>query len=231
MHNDPVNCVDLWGLTASDKPVLGGNLPDGVLPIISSVPEGSGFLGKLGSFALQGLAGIYNIGANFINNAANAVSYVNEGIDEVNQTLFGASTDEMLMTMQANGILIPTVQQIDNFSQWLTTTINNPSTNSVFWSGFGDDGAYAMYQSCETGGTSLEMWLVDNGVEIPEFASLAESNTWWAEQSQAFAERAIGDVTVYIGQNINANSFFNTIELPALMNNPNVTGITIIPVK
>ena len=119
---DPANCVDLWGLCSeSDIQVFGGNLPSGVLPIITTVPEGSGFLGQLASFALQGLAGLYNIGANLVNNAANVVSYINDGIDSVCQTLFGATTDEILMTMQANGILIPAQQQIDSFFTWISS--------------------------------------------------------------------------------------------------------------
>jgi hypothetical protein len=47
----------------------------------------------------------------------------------------------------------------------------------------------------------------------------------WVEASQSFAESAVGDVHVFVGETFNEGSVFMTTEYPALLTNPNVTSI------
>jgi hypothetical protein len=47
----------------------------------------------------------------------------------------------------------------------------------------------------------------------------------WEGASGQFSSQAIGDVHVFLGPNVSSGSIFNTIELPNLLQNPNVNSI------
>jgi hypothetical protein len=49
----------------------------------------------------------------------------------------------------------------------------------------------------------------------------------WVAASTEYAEGASGIVVAFVSPDADPASIFYTVELPALMNNPNVTGILI----
>lgn len=64
-----------------------------------------------------------------------------------------------------------------------------------------------------------------------EMAARSQGMSWeqvapaWQALSANWANQAVGEVQVFLGPVVSANSIFSTIEAPALVANPNVTGI------
>ncbi len=96
----------------------------------------------------------------------------------------------------------------------------------VFWSG-GDAAKNAAGRYARRmGGTTLEM--TPRG-RVLESAGLhwSEAKPLWQNASRSFAEGARGRVDVFIGRTPRPDSIWRTIEKPALLNNPAVTGIRV----
>lgn len=99
---------------------------------------------------------------------------------------------------------------------------------AFFWSGSTDrvGGAErAAELAREGGGKTLEDILRERG--IPEPTTMEG----WIELSRELAEGASGEVRAVVGANSRPNSVWETVELPALLANPNVTKITVIDPK
>ena len=56
----------------------------------------------------------------------------------------------------------------------------------------------------------------------------AAAQDWWSRVSQTYAENAWGEVRAVIGSNLRPGSVWETVELPRLMENPNVTKVVVI---
>ena len=81
----------------------------------------------------------------------------------------------------------------------------------------------------KNGGVTLEMVLDRQNIRMPEF-NLNDSNSVeiWQKSSADYAKQATGVVRAVIGNSINPKGVWNSIELPELKRNQNVTKIIII---
>ncbi|KAF8196417.1 hypothetical protein BJ912DRAFT_955076 [Pholiota molesta] len=109
----------------------------------------------------------------------------------------------------------------------------NPKKNtSVFWSGEYRDangkmvsaGDHARQQEKASGRETLEDHLHSKGIHIPD--RNPESRKLWLTASTVYAERSKGEVHTYLGTHQSPHSVYNTLEKPALMNNPHVKKVT-----
>jgi hypothetical protein len=79
------------------------------------------------------------------------------------------------------------------------------------------------------GGITLEGLLDRNGVMPPKWSfDDPGAQEWWSQVSGTYAENVQGEVRAVIGPNLRPGSVWETVELPRLMENPNVTKIVII---
>ncbi len=106
------------------------------------------------------------------------------------------------------------------------------SGEAVFWSGKtngvgGADAAGCIASAC--GGTTLEQLMANKGITLPAWdASNPATVAAWQNASKSFAQGASGDVNAVLGSTLRPGSVWETVELPALKANPNVTSITTI---
>ena len=78
-------------------------------------------------------------------------------------------------------------------------------------------------------GVTLESTIRDREIELPAWDfDNPDSIKAWEEASSAYAEQISGDVKAVIGENLRDGNIWENIELPRLMENPNVTSITTI---
>lgn len=111
-------------------------------------------------------------------------------------------------------------------------TLGPPSlmTNSgeaYFWSGLGRGGATTAAGAARTGGgTTLEMLLESRGIQMPAWdAANPASVAAWQDVSAQFARGASGEVRAVLGDSLRPGNIWQTVEMPALQANPNVTTI------
>jgi hypothetical protein len=115
-----------------------------------------------------------------------------------------------------------------------------PSDGSFFWSGRNADGMGIGPISAGGNGaadliaggsnaTTLEGLLESNGINPPKWSPTdTYADNWWSAVSQMYAENSSGEVYAVIGPNLRPGNVWETVELPRLMQNPNVTTITVI---
>jgi len=100
--------------------------------------------------------------------------------------------------------------------------IGNKVERAVFWSGRqGANRAAAEAFAQTTGGTTLEMTTAGRALE-----AAGGTISDWKALSADFAQRASGRVVAFVG-GARPTSVWSTIEKPNLMQNPNVTSISI----
>lgn len=115
-----------------------------------------------------------------------------------------------------------------------------PPDGAFFWSGrtseglgigpesAGGNGAADLHAESR-GGTTLEGLLDRNGVSPPKWSFDDQAaQEWWSNVSGIYADNVRGLVRAVIGSNLRPGSVWETVELPRLMNNSNVTAIIII---
>ncbi|KAF8182582.1 hypothetical protein BJ912DRAFT_978294 [Pholiota molesta] len=110
--------------------------------------------------------------------------------------------------------------------------VNPKKDTSVFWSGNYPDangkmvsvGAHARQQAKASGRETLEDHLHSKGIHIPD--RNPETRNLWLTASTVYAERSKGEVHTYLGSAVSPKSVYNTLEKPALMNNPHVKKVT-----
>ncbi len=98
---------------------------------------------------------------------------------------------------------------------------------AYFWSGLGRGGDKVAAELAATrGGTTLEQITKTRGIDLPTWdAANPASVQAWQNASRSYAEGASGNVRAVIGDSLRPGSIWETIELPALKANPNVTRI------
>jgi hypothetical protein len=113
-------------------------------------------------------------------------------------------------------------------------------SGQFFWSGrtseglgvgpksAGGNGAAESFAT-SNGGTTLEGLLDRNGVIQPKWSfDDPAAEEWWSRISGLYAENVQGEVRAVVGSNLRPGNVWETVELPRLMANANVTKIVII---
>ncbi len=101
----------------------------------------------------------------------------------------------------------------------------DPSTQKLLVSG--DEVAAEIASKC--GGTTLETQIKIKNIEMPKWDfDVPDSIKAWEDASAAYAKQVSGDVRAIVGQKLRDGNIWENIELPRLMQNPNVTKITTI---
>ena len=74
----------------------------------------------------------------------------------------------------------------------------------------------------------MEQTLAANGVDpLPVWNQKdPESVRFWEDASAAFAENASGQVRAVVGSDLRPGNIWQTVEIPRLVDNPNVTSIS-----
>lgn len=123
---------------------------------------------------------------------------------------------------------LPSYEQL----QGITSTEPN---SAFYWSGRNADGigvgpdgsGVAELIAQGSGGRTLEMTLAENGVDpLPVWNRHDPvSVQFWDNASTAYAENARGEVTAIIGSNLRPGNVWQNIEIPRLIENPDITRI------
>lgn len=98
---------------------------------------------------------------------------------------------------------------------------------AYFWSGLGRGGDKVAAEIAATrGGTTLEQVIKSRGMDLPVWDAANPSSVQaWQNASRAYAEGASGNVRAVLGDTMRPGNIWETIELPALKANPNVSQI------
>jgi uncharacterized membrane protein YgcG/DNA-directed RNA polymerase subunit H (RpoH/RPB5) len=107
--------------------------------------------------------------------------------------------------------------------------LKTESNTAFFWSGntLGVGGeTFAKEFAQKNGGQTLEALLEFRKIELPRLSrSDPVTKEIWDQVSESYAKQALGTVKAIVGKSSTAESVWKSIELPALMDNPNVTRI------
>ncbi|MFT3799078.1 hypothetical protein [Microbacterium sp.] len=113
-------------------------------------------------------------------------------------------------------------------------TKTDPDT-AYYWSGrdlngngVGPEGSgIAEQMATARGGQTLEQTLAANGVDpLPVWNEAdSESVRFWTDASAAFAENANGTVHAVVGSDLRPGNIWQTVEVPRLLDNQNVTSV------
>ena len=106
---------------------------------------------------------------------------------------------------------------------------------AFFWSGKTDGvgGAEVAADIAKgKGGVTLESTIEEKDITMPEWDfNVPSSMDAWDMASAAYAEQVSGEVRAVVGTELRPDNIWENVELPRLMENPNVTKITIIDPK
>ncbi|WOO36600.1 hypothetical protein R2R35_22865 [Anaerocolumna sp. AGMB13020] len=84
----------------------------------------------------------------------------------------------------------------------------------------------------EKGGVTLESTIEAKNISMPEWDFSNPSTTEaWDLASGAYAEQVSGEIRAVIGSQLREGNIWENVELPRLINNPNITKITTIDPK
>lgn len=118
--------------------------------------------------------------------------------------------------------------------------LTTPSDGAFFWSGRSVDGTGIGPLTAGGNGaadliahgsraTTLESLLEQNGIQPPKWSpNDVHAENWWSAVSQMYAEKASGEVHAVIGSTLRPGNVWENVELPRLMENPNITRIIVI---
>jgi RHS repeat-associated protein len=197
---------------------------------ISTVAGGIGSIAGGGKFANGAITGAFG----YLFNAGGAQPKCNTDCQQDEQAFANTVSDpgawaSMGPVGDAVGDLIAGIEGIGTAIDGLFAA----DTTSVFWSG-GDVAKNAAAEwAIANGGTTLEMTQSGQDLEsITQDMDWTEAKPLWDNASEQFSSQALGEVHVFLGPSYStsANSIFNTIELPNLLQNQSVTGIVFHPV-
>lgn len=98
------------------------------------------------------------------------------------------------------------------------------AAGSVFWSGGrGAERAAAAF-AARGGGSTLEMTASGRAIQAAQLP-WSQAAPLWRSAAMEFASSARGTIDVFLGRAARADSIWTTVERPALVANPAVTGI------
>ncbi len=147
-------------------------------------------------------------------------------------TLSPEQRDEIVAQAADPGLYAP--GSLPSLDELRGLTTSEPDT-AYYWSGrdasgtgVGPDGSGIAEQIArDANGTTLEMALEKNGVTpLPVWNDLdPESVRFWEDASTAYADNASGVVRAVVGSNLRPGNIWQTVEIPRLMDNLNVTSI------
>ncbi|WP_231997202.1 hypothetical protein [Mycobacterium sp. 1245111.1] len=134
--------------------------------------------------------------------------------------------------MDSDGHYLP--GSLPSYEQLRGITATEPNT-AFYWSGRNADGigvgpdgsGIAELIAHGSGGTTLEMTLAEKGINpLPVWNRHDPvSVQFWEDASAAYAENAHGEVTAIVGSNLRPGNVWQTVEIPRLMENPDITRI------
>ncbi|MBB4856399.1 hypothetical protein HNP40_003818 [Mycobacteroides chelonae] len=118
--------------------------------------------------------------------------------------------------------------------------VATPPDGAFFWSGRNEAGTGIGPISAGGNGaadliadgsraTTLEGLLDSNGITPPRWSPTDEyAQRWWNGTSQMYAEGSSGEVRAVIGSDLRPGNVWQTVELPRLMENPNVSRVVVV---
>jgi hypothetical protein len=116
-----------------------------------------------------------------------------------------------------------------------SSLLKTEADTAFFWSGRteGIGGAErALELANQRGGTTLEGLIESRGINMPEWdINNPNSIKAWEDVSATYANQVSGNVRAVVGSNLREGNIWENVELPRLMNNPNVSQITTIDPK
>jgi RHS repeat-associated protein len=182
--------------------------------------------------------GLANLGGNTLaDTTANALPQTAEQIEFpfAQQDLSGQLADVGAPAAPAEApaqVVAETDTSIQGVSQYAEPigppSLSTASGQAYFWSGLGRGGETTAAQiAANNGGTTLEMLLDAQGITMPAWDASSESSVAaWQSASAAYARGASGDVNVILGDSLRPGNTWESVELPALQENENVSSIT-----
>jgi RHS repeat-associated protein len=139
----------------------------------------------------------------------------------------GIKNDSASQVARGTGGLVRTALTVGGAAKIVRTILRVVKTTTVvrvFWSGSRTAMSAAAEWASNNGGTTLEATTA--GQAIDQQAGWEAAQTAWSEAAQTFAAGASGEVASFqAAEGVSIDSVWASVEYPALMNNPNVTGI------
>ena len=125
------------------------------------------------------------------------------------------------------------------FSEAVVKALKSKPNEAVFFSGCAqrDEKGKVVKKNADVarewaennGGATMGMLLERGMADMPEWDfGDAESIHSWQEASKVYAQQASGDIRVLAKPPLREGNIFESVELPALKENPNVTSVTMI---
>ena len=172
-----------------------------------------------------------------------AIEFIQTKIDEFAQKMFGKGniTLDVKLLEETSSNSKKTIKFVNGqITGEITNALKTEPGTAFFWSGCakvdpstgkllvsGDEVAAEIANKC--GGTTLETQIKVNNIEMPKWDfDVPESIKAWEDTSAAYAKQVSGDVRAIVGKKIRDGNIWENVELPRLMQNPNVSKITTI---
>lgn len=172
-----------------------------------------------------------------------AIEFIQTKIDEFAQKMFGKGniTLDVKLLEETSSNSKKTIKFVNGqITGEITNALKTEPGTAFFWSGCakvdpssgkllvsGDEVAAEIANKC--GGTTLETQIKVNNIEMPKWDfDVPESIKAWEDTSAAYAKQVSGDVRAIVGKKLRPENIWENIELPRLMQNPNVSKITTI---
>ena len=172
-----------------------------------------------------------------------AIEFIQTKIDEFAQKMFGKGniTLDVKLLEETSSNSKKTIKFVNGqITGEITNALKTEPGTAFFWSGCakvdpstgkllvsGDEVAAEIANKC--GGITLETQIKVNNIEMPKWDfDIPESIKAWEDTSAAYAKQVSGDVRAIVGKKLRDGNIWVNVELPRLMQNPNVSKITTI---
>lgn len=228
-------------VSASDLILLNETVRQGVINLFPTPQEGQEFLASYEkiTMAINFTVAAKGLVDNLSNDFVRYTTKFDEKEAQLSQLLGGTSDEFKGMKKLREEIGEGQNQVANNLAAGAGFDINiigpqlatQPNT-AFFWSGRtngigGQD--IAMQIALSRNGVTLESKIASENIVMPEWdLGNAASVQAWEEVSAAYANQVSGEIRAVVGQQLRPDNIWETIELPRLKANPNVTKITTI---